>query len=116
MILRAAESHLTLMLITLAILIGSVGIMTQQIGFLASSHQMNFIPADVNLEDDIAILLAAYGVFLEHHRYLLDMIYKDGLLPAIEAFDDYSHQFGVLMIPVAFLLVALDLLILALST
>jgi hypothetical protein len=44
------------------------------------------------------------------------MIYKDGLLPAIEAFDDYSHQFGVLMIPVAVLLVALDLLILALST
>ncbi len=77
---------------------------------------MNFIPAEVNLEDDIAILLAAYGVFLEHRRYLLDMIYKDGLPPAIEAFDDYSHQFGVLMILVAVLLVALDLLFLALST
>ncbi len=39
MILRAAGSHLTLMLITLAILIGSFGIMTQQVEFLGSSHQ-----------------------------------------------------------------------------
>ncbi len=116
MIYRIAGSHLTLGCITLSILLGTCGIMTQQVEFLIENHHLNFIPAEIVLEDDIAILIAAFGVFLEHRGYLLKKVYPDGAPYTIERFDVYAHDFGVMLILIAILIVALDLAFLAFST
>jgi len=116
MIYRIAGSHYTLLIVTLGILLGSAGIMTSQIEFLIENHHLNFIPREVELEDNIALLLAAFGVFVEHRRYLLNIIYEDAIPERIDMFDQYSHNIGVLFILVAVLLVALDLLFLAFNT
>jgi hypothetical protein len=79
MIFRLAGGHRSLLLLTIVILIAFAGIMTEQIKFLAENHHMNFIPAEIGLEQDITILTAAFGVFLEHRRWLLDRMYPDGM-------------------------------------
>ena len=72
MIYRLAGSQATLIAITLSILVGATGIVTEQLGFLTENLHMNFIPQEVGLEENIAILVAGFGVFLEHRRWLLD--------------------------------------------
>lgn len=116
MIYRIAGGHMTLVFITICILLGSAGIMTEQIQFLAANHHLNFIPTEVSLEENIAILIAAFGVFLEHRCYLLRRIYPDGIPDTVEQFDQYSHNIGVMFILVAIVIVAIDLLFLALDT
>ncbi len=116
MIYRMAGSHFTLLFITLGILLGCAGIMTKQVDFLATNYQMDFIPDEINLEENIAILIAAFGVFLEHRSYLLNLIYPDGLPEPVAQFDQYSHNAGVMFIFVAILVVAIDLFFLALNT
>jgi len=116
MVYRLSGSPITLVLITIAILIGTAGIMTEQVKFLALNHDMNFIPEEVELEGSIAILIASFGVFLEHRRYLLDRIYSNDLPDAVEKFDLYSHNVGVMFILVAILMESADLFFLALNS
>jgi hypothetical protein len=44
MIIRLASSHFTLFLITVSILIGTAGVMTVQIEFLATNFQLEHFP------------------------------------------------------------------------
>jgi len=115
MIYRLAGSHATVILLTIAVMIGSAGIMTQQVQFLLAHHQLNFIPSEVNLEGSIAILIASFGVFLEHRRYLLDRIFADGVPATVDAFDRHAHHVGVMFILIAITMEAVDMLFLALN-
>lgn len=115
MFYRLAGNHLTLVVITFSVLFGAAGIMTAQIDFLVENHTMNFIPTETGLEQNIAILIAAFGVFLEHRRYILNKIYSDAIPANIEQFDDYTHNTGVMFILVAILMEATDLFFLALN-
>jgi len=116
MIYRLSGSNFTLILITLSIIIGATGVMTDQVKFLLTSHSMNFIPAEVGMEENIAILIAGFGVFLEHRRWLLERIYPDGIPDTVDAFDRYAHDMGVLLILIAIFTEAADLLFLAFNS
>ncbi|MBT3766470.1 MAG: hypothetical protein HOB79_04885 [Rhodospirillaceae bacterium] len=116
MIYRVAGNHFTLCFISLVILLGAAGIMTQQVQFLADNMGMNFIPTEVALEENIAILIAAFGVFLEHRIYLLRKIYPDTIPESVAEFDQYSHNVGVMFIMLAILMEATDLFFLALNS
>jgi len=115
MVIRLAGSKFTLKFITLIILFGAAGIMTDQIVFLVENHHMDFIPAEIGLEADIAIQMAAFGVFLEHRGWLLDRIYLDGIPETVKQFDRYCHDVGVLLILIAVIIESVDLFFLALN-
>lgn len=53
--------------------IGAMGRLTTQFNFLVDNDHLDFVPEVINLKGNVAILLAAFGVFLEHGRYLLDI-------------------------------------------
>jgi hypothetical protein len=116
MIYRLSGSNVTLLLITLSILVGAAGVMTDQVKFLLTSHSMDFIPTEVGLEENIAILIAGFGVFLEHRRWLLERIYPNGIPDPVDQFDRYAHDMGVLLILIAIFTEAADLLFLALNS
>lgn len=94
----------------------SAGTMTEQVEFLLSQLETNFIPTEVEIEGSIVILLACFGVFLEHRRYLLSKIYPDGVPDALARFDRSSHHIGVMFIMIAILTEFLDLFFLALNS
>ena len=116
MIYRLAGHHATLVVATLCIMTGAAGIMTEQVQFLATNHHMNFIPAEVGMEENVAILIAAFGVFLEHRRYLLEKVYAGPIPEPVDAFDRYSHGVGIMFLMIAILMEALNLLFLAMNT
>jgi len=115
MFYRLSASHIILALITIATILGIVGIMLQQFDFLALHFNSNLIPEETSLEMDISILLASFGVFLEHRNYLLDKIYPQGPPSPVKIFDDYSHNVGVILLLMAILMEILDLLFNALN-
>ena len=115
MIFRLAASKSVLFTFSFFILLGVAGIMTEQITFLLDHHQMDFIPAEIDLEEDIAILLAAFGVFLEHRFWLLDRIYPNGVPEPLREFDLYGQKFGIFLILIAVVIECLDMAFLAIN-
>ena len=87
--------------------------MTEQITFLIAHIELNFIPSEVGMENNIAVLIAGYGVFLEHRRWLLVRIYPDPLPVAVDQFDRYCQDIGVYLILTAIAIEAADLMFLA---
>lgn len=116
MIYRWFGSHFTVVVFTLGIMIVGAGIMTEQVLYLTAHLETNFIPAEVEMEGNIVILIACFGVFLEHRRYLLDQVYPHGLPESVKRFDRTSHKIGVMFILVAILTEFLDLFFLALNS
>ena len=116
MIYRLAGSRFTLLLITFSILIGTAGMVTNQVEILTTNYQLNFIPTEVEIEENIAILIAAFGVFLEYRRWLLDRIYPDAIPDSVDQFDRYSRDIGVVLILIAIFMESADLLFLALNS
>lgn len=116
MVYRIFGNHFTLVFVTLGIMVVGAGAMTEQVTYLAAHLETNFIPSEVEMEGNIVILLACFGVFLEHRRYLLAKIYPDGLPDAVERFDRSSHHIGVMFILIAIITEFLDLLFLALNS
>ena len=115
MIYRLAGSHFTLALITISILIGCAGVMTEQVVFLKSNYHMNFILDEIELETNIVILIAAFGIFLEYRHWLLERNYPDGIPEDIDKFDKNSHDISVLLILIAILAESVDLFFIALN-
>jgi hypothetical protein len=116
MIYRIAGSHFALIFITLGIMTVSAGLMTEQIEYLASNYGLDFIPNEIAMEGNIVILIACFGVFLEHRHYLLEKIYQDRIPEAVDRFDRYSHHVGVMFIMVAILIEFLDLLFVSMNS
>jgi len=115
-IYRLFGNHFALVFVTLGIMVVGAGAMTEQITFLAAHLDTNFIPSEVQMEGNIVILLACFGVFLEHRRYLLAKIYPNGLPDSVEQFDESSHHIGVMFILIAIITEFLDLFFLALNS
>jgi hypothetical protein len=116
MMYRLAASRSALVLFIVVIFLGVAGIMTEQISFLLASHQLDFVPAEISMEEDIAILLAAFGVFLEHRFWLLDKIYPNGVPEPAKKFDLYAQHVGILLIMIAVFIECFDMLFLAFNT
>lgn len=116
MIYRLFGNHFALVILTLGIMVVGAGAMTEQVRYLTAHIETNFIPAEVAMEGNIVILLACFGVFLEHRRYLLAKIYPNGLPDSVEQFDRSSHHVGVMFILIAIVTEFLDLFFLALNS
>lgn len=116
MLYRIFGNHLTLVILTLGIMVVGAGAMTEQIRYLAAHLETNFIPAEIEMEGNIVILLACFGVFLEHRGYLLAKIYPNGVPDPVAQFDRSSHHVGVMFILIAIVTEFLDLFFLALNS
>lgn len=112
MIYRIAGSHVTLILVTIGIMIISGGVAKEQFVLLIDHYQSNFIPDEIALEENIAILIACFGVFLEHRRHLLKKIHPSGLPESVNRFDHVSHDIGIMFIMIGLFIEFLDLLFL----
>jgi hypothetical protein len=108
--------HFALVFLTLGVMLVGAGTMTEQITFLTAHLETNFIPAEVQMEGSIVILLACFGVFLEHRRYLLVKNYPEGIPDHVDRFDRSSNHIGVMFILVAIFTEFLDLFFLALNS
>ncbi|MGB0631597.1 MAG: hypothetical protein ACPGRZ_12975, partial [Alphaproteobacteria bacterium] len=113
---RCFGNHYTLVVVALGVMLVSAGTMTDQVEYLSAHIETNFIPEEVAMEGSIVILLACFGVFLEHRRYLLHKIHPEGIPEAVQRFDRSSHHIGVMFIMIAILTEFLDLLFLALNS
>lgn len=116
MLYRCFGNPFTIILLTFGIMTVGAGTMTDQVAYLMAHLETNFVPDEVKMEGSIVILLACFGVFLEHRRNLLEKIYPDGLPDDVDRFDRESHHIGVMFIMVAILTEFLDLLFLALNS
>jgi len=117
MLYRIAASRLTLHLITICILVGAAGILTDQVEFLLANYQLDFIPGEVELEANIAILIAAFGVFLERLGWLSEWAVAMGMEAfASDALNRDAHDVGNALILIAIFMEAVNLLVLALDT
>jgi hypothetical protein len=115
-IYRLFGSHFALVILTLGIMVVGAGTMTDQIRYLSAHLETNFIPSEIAMEGNIVILLACFGVFLEHRGYLLAKIYPNGVPESVEQFDRASHHIGVMFILIAIVTEFLDLFFLALHS
>lgn len=105
-----------LLFFSLFIIIGTLGIITDQVDFLLKHYQLNFVPGEISLEENIAILLAAFGAFLELRPSVTEHLYENSP-PAIEiAINDIAQLYGVYIILLAISIECIDLGILALET
>lgn len=116
MLYRCFGNHYALVVVALGVMVVSAGTMTEQVEFLRAHMEKNFVPAEVAMEGSIVILLACFGVFLEHRHYLLARIYPDGVPDHVHRFDRSSHHIGVMFIMIAILTEFLDLFFLALNS
>lgn len=116
MVYRCLGHYFTLVLVTLGVMIVDAGIMKEQITFLIGHIETNFIPTEVEMEGNIVILLACFGVFLEHRHYLLEKVYPNGLPESVDQLDRSSHHVGVMFIFIAILTELLNLLFLTLNS
>ena len=82
---------------------------------MLENHQLDFIPAEIGMEEDLAILLASFGIFLEH-RWLLERVYPEGVPEPVAKFDLKGRKFGILLILLAVLIECFDMAFLALNT
>lgn len=97
------------------ILFGTLGIVWLQIQFLVENHHLNFIPGEITLEENIAIVIAAFGVFLDLRRWVVRSFYADGVPEEEEARSAFCQKRGVQFILLGILIEIVDLCFLALT-
>ncbi|MBO6520569.1 MAG: hypothetical protein JJ900_08515 [Rhodospirillales bacterium] len=97
------------------IIFGAVGIGVLQFQFLMENMHMNFVPGEVNLEEDIAIVVAAFGVFLDNRRWLVRGRYGDNVPDHEQTFSELCQKFGVGLILMGIFIEVVDLGFLALD-
>jgi len=104
-----------LIVMAVGVLIGVSGIMSEQVEFLLHNYKINFVPTEISLEEDIVVLVAAFGVFLEHRCYLINKAYPIDIPKSVELIDKYSHKIGIFLILLAVFMEMIDLLFLAVN-
>ena len=67
------------------------------------------------MEEDLVILIAAYGVFLEYRYYLIEKVYPNGFPFTVKELDDYAHEIGVILILLAVIMEVVNILFLAVN-
>lgn len=104
-----------LYVIVLGILFGTLGICWLQIQFLIENHHLNFIPGEIAFEENIAIVIAAFGVFLDLRRWVIRSHYGDEIPEAEQIRSTFCQQRGVQFILLGILIEVVDLCFLAIT-
>ncbi len=66
-----ALNRYLMLVFSLAILIGTFAIFTEQIIFLTQHFSAEFINEEIGLEDEIALLMGLYGIYLDKRRWIV---------------------------------------------
>lgn len=96
-----ALNRYLLLALTIAILIGTSGIFTEQIVFLTQHFSAEFIAEELALEDDIALLMGLYGVFLDKRRWVVYFQVADDASDEVKEFADDTQKTGIALIIIA---------------
>lgn len=109
-------SKYTLTIFTFFIIVGTSGIMTEQVYFLMDNYNLNFILSEVKLEEDIAILLASYGAFLECRPWISEYLCKNKIDQLSEKLNFECQKYGIFFILLAVFIECFDLALMAFET
>ena len=99
----------------IGIVFGAVGIGALQVDFLIEHLKGNFIPGEITLEEDIAIVIAAFGVFLDNRRWLVRAKYGDDQPESEVSLSAVCQHYGVGFILLGIFIEVIDLAFLALN-
>ena len=116
MIYAVALNRYMLLVFTAGILIGTLGIFTEQIVFLTQHYSAEFITEEIKLEDDIALLMALYGVFLDKRRWVVHFQVADDASDATKAFADDTQKTGIALILIAIIVKVIDMFFMSMNT
>ncbi len=116
MIYAVALNRYMLLIFTVGILIGTLGIFTEQIVFLTQHYSAEFISEEIELEDDIALLMALYGVFLDKRRWVVHFQIADDASDVTKAFADETQKTGIALILIAIIVKVIDMFFMSMNT
>ena len=116
MIYAVALNRYMLLVFTFGILIGTLGIFTEQIVFLTQHYSAEFISEEIKLEDDIALLMALYGVFLDKRRWVVHFQFTNDVSDATKDFADDTQKTGIALILIAIIVKVIDMFFMSMNT
>lgn len=105
-----------MLVFTIGILIGTLGIFTEQIVFLTEHYSADFISEELALEDDIALLMALYGVFLDKRRWVVHFQIEGNVPDTVKNFADNTQKTGIALILIAIGIKVIDMFFMTLNT
>lgn len=115
MIYAVALNRYLLLIFTVGILIGTLGIFTEQVIFLTQHYSAEFITEEISLEDDIALLMALYGVFLDKRRWVVHFQIEGDVSDATKAFADDTQKTGIALILIAIGIKVIDMFFMSMN-
>ncbi|RED48653.1 hypothetical protein [Aestuariispira insulae] len=104
MLYKTVSSPAFLILISFGVLFGAVSVLDEQLDFLLSNYHMNFMPHEISLENEIVILIATFGVMLEHRYWIIEKIHGSAIPEKERQLDSGIQRDGVALILVAVML------------
>lgn len=116
MIYAVALNRYMLLVFTVGILIGTLGIFTEQIVFLTQHYSAEFISEEIELEDDIALLMALYGVFLDKRRWVVHFQVADDVSTETKDFADDTQKTGIALILIAIIVKVIDMFFMTMNS
>lgn len=116
MIYAIALNRYMLLVFTVGILIGMCGIFTEQIIYLTQHYSAEFITEEIELEDDIALLMALYGVFLDKRRWVVHFQIPTDVSAATKDFADDTQKTGIALILIAIIIKVIDMFFMSMNT
>lgn len=117
MIIYAVALNRYLMLVfSLAILIGTAGIFTEQLVFLTQHFSAEFITKEIGLEDEIALLMGLYGIFLDKRRWVVHFQSPKDAATATKDFADDTQKTGIALILIAIGIKVIDIFFLSMNS
>lgn len=116
MIYTIAINRWVVILVGIGIIFGAVGISMLQVDFLIEHFREDFIPGEVGLEEDIAIVIAAFGVFLDNRRWLVRAKYANDVPENEAALSAVCQRYGVGFILLGIFIEVIDLAFLTINS
>ena len=105
-----------LLVFSLAILIGTFGIFTEQIVFLTQHFSADFITEEIGLEDEIALLMGLYGIYLDKRRWIVHFQVTEDASTATKEFADDTQKTGIALILIAIGTKVIDIFFLSMNS
>lgn len=111
-----AVRPLVLFLSSIGILIGIIGICALQVDYLINNYNLSFIPGEVQLEENIAIVIAAFGVFLDNRHRLVRAVYGENPSGREVRLSALCKEYGFSLVLLGVFIEIVDLCFLAMNS
>lgn len=111
-----ALNRYLMLVFSLAILIGTFAIFTEQIIFLTQHFSAEFITEEIGLEDEIALLMGLYGIYLDKRRWIVHFQVVEDASTANKEFADDTQKIGIALILIAIGTKVVDIFFLSMNS